>query len=133
MKLVEMIPGYNTSQETIDFAVDMAKKTAEDTDSRDGSPWFCGKPNAGSYDQRGGIRISGRAGESGRYRPGDETGAESSDGTSRFGGSGGSGYLPFDHGRYYMKSSESRNTEPALFSENGQSRKTGTEDRRRIL
>ena len=26
MKLVEMIPGYNTSQETIDFAVDMAKK-----------------------------------------------------------------------------------------------------------
>ncbi len=26
MKLVEMIPGYNTSQETIDFAIDMAKK-----------------------------------------------------------------------------------------------------------
>ena len=26
MKLVEMIPGYNTSQETIDFAVDMAKE-----------------------------------------------------------------------------------------------------------
>ena len=26
MKLVQMIPGYNTSQETIDFAVDMAKK-----------------------------------------------------------------------------------------------------------
>ena len=86
MKLVEMIPGYNTSQETIDFAVDMAKKLQK-------------TPNAGSYDQRGGIRISGRAGESGRYRPGDETGSESSDGTSRFGGSGGSGYLPFDHGR----------------------------------
>ena len=26
MKLVEMIPGYNTSQETIDFAIDMAKR-----------------------------------------------------------------------------------------------------------
>ncbi len=26
MKLVEMIPGYNTSQETIDFAMDMARK-----------------------------------------------------------------------------------------------------------
>lgn len=26
MKLVEMIPGYNTAQETIDFAIDMAKR-----------------------------------------------------------------------------------------------------------
>ncbi len=98
MKLVEIIRGANTAQETFDFIWNLSKEIGKEPVEVAEAPGLCGQQDPDPHDQRGRRPAVHRRGLRRGYRHRHEAGRQPSHGPPGSGRSGGPGRLPGHYG-----------------------------------